>query len=158
MFVKYPIWQNHIATELIRGANQFHSLLDKTIKLKISLKSSWRCLQLECKSESAKTEAFFSLIYPLLPLTELKNSILSGLQMQLQVYISQITWKTFRCSYCQHHSSYWYWQKYNSSRNCYCQQYSSSSSFCHWIVYGRLILGVKFSFHPQNSKPRISNF
>ena len=47
-------------TELIRGVNHFHSLLDKPIKLEISLKSSLRCSQHECKSESAKTEVNFS--------------------------------------------------------------------------------------------------
>ena len=57
-----------MATELVRGVNHFHSLLDKPIKLEISLKSSWRCSQYECKSESAKTEAYyFSLYIPLLP-------------------------------------------------------------------------------------------
>ena len=74
-----------MVTGLIRGVNHFHSLLDKPIKLEISLKSSWRSSQLECKVESAKTvvvfqvrlwtagcaktEVNFSLYTTLLPLT-----------------------------------------------------------------------------------------
>ena len=60
-----------MVTGLIRGVNHFHSLLDKPIKLEISLKSSWRSSQLECKVESAKTEVNFSLYTPLLPLNDL---------------------------------------------------------------------------------------
>ena len=54
--------------ELVRVVNHFHSSLDKPIKLEISIKSSWRWSQLECKLESAKTEANVSLYTPLLPL------------------------------------------------------------------------------------------
>ena len=49
----------HIAIELIRGVNHFHSSLDKPNKLEIS---SWRCSQLDCKSENSKIEAFFPYI------------------------------------------------------------------------------------------------
>ena len=59
-----------MATELIRGVNHFYSLLDKPIKLEISPKGSWRYSQLDCKSESAKTEDNFSLYTPLLPLKQ----------------------------------------------------------------------------------------
>ena len=56
-----------MATELIRGVNHFQSVLDKPIKLDISLMSSWRCSQLECKSASTRIEANFSLYTPLMP-------------------------------------------------------------------------------------------
>ena len=59
----------HMATELITGVNHFQSLIDKPIKLEISLKSSWRSSQLECKTESARIEAYFSLYTSVLPLT-----------------------------------------------------------------------------------------
>ena len=59
----------HMSTELIRGVNHFQSLIDKPIKLEIGLKSSWRSSQLECKTESARIEAYFALYTPLLPLT-----------------------------------------------------------------------------------------
>ena len=58
-----------MVTELIRGVNHFHSLLDKPIKLEICHKSSWRSSQLERKTENAKTEVNFSLYTPLLPLS-----------------------------------------------------------------------------------------
>ena len=51
------------------GVNHFQSLTDQPIKLEISLKISWRSSQLECKTESARIEAIFSLYTPLLPLT-----------------------------------------------------------------------------------------
>ena len=51
-----------MATWLIKDVNHFHSLLDKPIKLKISIKSSWRCSRLKFKSESVKTEAYFPYI------------------------------------------------------------------------------------------------
>ena len=51
-----------MATELIRGVNHFQSLLDKPIKLEISLKSYWSCSQHKRKSESAKTEVIVFLI------------------------------------------------------------------------------------------------
>ena len=51
------------------GVNHFQSLTDQPIKLEISLKISWRSSQLECKTESARIEAYFSLYTPLLPLT-----------------------------------------------------------------------------------------
>ena len=58
----------HMATELITGVNHFQSLIDKPIKLEISFKSFRRSSQLECKTESARIEAYFSLYTPLLPL------------------------------------------------------------------------------------------
>ena len=48
--------------------NHFHSQIDKPIKLEISLKSSLRSSQLECQTESARIEAYFSFYTPLLPL------------------------------------------------------------------------------------------
>ena len=62
----------HMATELITGVNHFQSLIDKPIKLEISFKSSLRCSQHECKTESARIEAYFSLNTPLLHLTEVQ--------------------------------------------------------------------------------------
>ena len=53
-----------MATELITGVNHFQSLIDNPIKLEISLNSSWISSQLECKTESARIEAYFFLIYP----------------------------------------------------------------------------------------------
>ena len=52
----------HMATELITGVNNFQSLQDKPIKLEISPKSSSRCSQLECKTESASIKAYFPYI------------------------------------------------------------------------------------------------
>ena len=57
-----------MATELITGVNHFQNLIDKPIKLEISLKSSWRGSQLEGKTESARIKANVSLYTPLLPL------------------------------------------------------------------------------------------
>ena len=67
----------HMATEMITGVNHFQSLIDKPIKLEIRLKSSWRSSQLECKTESARIEANFSLYTPLLPLKAL-NLVQNG--------------------------------------------------------------------------------
>ena len=53
----------HMATELITGVNHFQSLIDKPIKLEISLKSSWRSSQLECKTEVPELR----LIFPYIP-------------------------------------------------------------------------------------------
>ena len=60
--------KKHMATELIRGVNHFHSLLDKPIKLE-------RSSQLECKSESAKTEVIFFLIYPTPAFNEKEDTV-----------------------------------------------------------------------------------
>ena len=70
---RIPHMTKHMASELITGVNHFQSLIDKPIKLEISLKSSWRSSQLECKTESARIEAYFSLYTPLLPLNGHSN-------------------------------------------------------------------------------------
>ena len=61
------------------GVNHFLSSIDKPIKLEISLKSSWRCSQHECKTESGRIEAYFSLYTPLLPLND--SSYYSGAEL-----------------------------------------------------------------------------
>ena len=63
----------HMVTGLITGVNHFQSLIDKPIKLEISLKSSWRSSQLEYQTESARIEAYVSLYTPLLPLNRKAN-------------------------------------------------------------------------------------
>ena len=84
---RIPHMTKHMATELITGVHHFQKLIDKPIKLEISLTSFWRSSQLECKTESARIEAYFSLYTPLLPLRAC--AILS----------EQIGWMLIRCAY-----------------------------------------------------------
>ena len=80
----------HMATELITGVNHFQSLTDKPIKLEISLKSSWRSSQLECKIESARIEAYFSLYTPLLPLTTICLNWTNGLLRLINSMVTEL--------------------------------------------------------------------